>query len=520
MGGSFSHAGGVGASGIARWDGTNWFPLGTGLDSGGLIYALAFAPNGDLYAGGRFTNIGGVAVNGLARWDGTRWWDVGGGLTASPYGQVRALLFQGTNLYVGGYFDQAGPQMIAVAGVALWNGLTWSALGQPEAPASGQVEGLVSDGQYLYASGQFQHLGGVAATNFARWDGSSWSSLGYGIPTAVHFFTVAVYEREVVVGGNFSTLGGQSFAGLARWIDNQWWQVGSGLGGSFPVVNSLAASPAGLLVGGVFSQAGTQGANSFAVWNLTNELPAILITTPTNQSVFNGYQTITVAAAAASANGPITSVQFFADGTSVGIATNVPFSAGWSNLTSGAHTLSATATDATGAGWSAGVNITVNLPLNGPIITQQPQSLTLGNGNTAVLTVQATGNGVISYQWFKDGIAIAGATTNSLTLTNSQLSDSAMYTVQVSDSTGTNSSTRAPVSVLQPVTPIWVKPIGLSIFTAPAVGQGRLGVRWVGQLQPSFARAQWRVSMALPDHQLRPHLADSGHKQFHLPRFR
>jgi outer membrane protein assembly factor BamB len=142
------------------------------------------------------------------------------------------------------------------------------------------------------------------------------------------------------------------------------------------------------------------------------------------------------------------------------------------------------------------VNITVNLPLNGPIITREPQSLTLSNGNTAVLTVQATGNGILSYQWFKDGIAIAGATTNSLTLSNSQLSDSAMYTVQVSDSTGTNSSTRAPVSVLQPVTPIWVKPIGLSIFTAPAVGQG--GLVYVGSdnynlvsIEPNGA-FQWR----------------------------
>ncbi len=78
-GGNFSQAGGVSASRVAQWNGTNWAPLAGGVTSDGSIDALACAPNGDLYAGGSFSSFGGVSANNLARWDGTNWWDVGGG---------------------------------------------------------------------------------------------------------------------------------------------------------------------------------------------------------------------------------------------------------------------------------------------------------------------------------------------------------------------------------------------------------------------------------------------------------
>ena len=56
------------ANHIARWDGTAWHPLGSGMN--GFVDALAFGPDGSLYAGGKFTTAGGVTANGIARWDG------------------------------------------------------------------------------------------------------------------------------------------------------------------------------------------------------------------------------------------------------------------------------------------------------------------------------------------------------------------------------------------------------------------------------------------------------------------
>ena len=437
-GGIFTNVGGISISDIARWDGTNWFPLGSGVNTPyfqyGSVKSLAVAPNGDLYAAGEFSSIGGVNVNSLARWDGTNWYDVGGGVsTSSAAGIINSLLCRGTNLY--------GVDIMALA----------------------------TDGTNLYAAGQFPQIGGVNATNLAQWDGTNWNAYP-PVPSAKTVISsLAIFKNEIIVGGNFTNIDGLTTTSLARWIDNQWWPLGSGLAGGYPVVNNLSVSPAGLLVGGNFTQAGSQNANCLALWDLTNELPAIQITSPSNGAVFNGYQTIPISANSASANGPITQLELFVDGSSLGTFTNPPIAGSWSNLTSGSHVISATASDVTGASWTENVSITVNLPTNGPIITQQPQSETLSNGATFLISVQATGNGTVDYQWFKDGVSVAGATNSSVIVTNAQLGDSAVYTVAVSDGLGTNTSIRAPVSILQPVSIVWVNYSGFD--GSPAIGR-------------------------------------------------
>lgn len=52
IGGAFSIAGETWATNVAKWNGTHWSPLGSGLN--GQVNALALWGN-DLYAGGRFT---------------------------------------------------------------------------------------------------------------------------------------------------------------------------------------------------------------------------------------------------------------------------------------------------------------------------------------------------------------------------------------------------------------------------------------------------------------------------------
>jgi hypothetical protein len=64
--GWFTRADGVAVNGVARWDGSRWHPMGTGIS--GLVYALALDGQGQLYAGGSFTTAGGVAARHIARW--------------------------------------------------------------------------------------------------------------------------------------------------------------------------------------------------------------------------------------------------------------------------------------------------------------------------------------------------------------------------------------------------------------------------------------------------------------------
>lgn len=116
-GGPFTIAGGAAASGIAKWDGAQWSPLGSGI--GGpeaWIHSLAAFDDGTdpgLYAGGILSSAGGVAASKIAKWDGARWSPLGSGMGVTSYHEVSALtVFDdgsggGPALYAGGGFTLA-----------------------------------------------------------------------------------------------------------------------------------------------------------------------------------------------------------------------------------------------------------------------------------------------------------------------------------------------------------------------------------------------------------------------------
>lgn len=102
---------------LARWDGTAWVPLGGSFYGGVWVLSVI---GGDLYAGGSFGGIGGgPPARGIARYDGSSWNVVGSGV--GP--QVRAIAEAedptGTYLYVGGEITWAGEDHLS-AGIARW----------------------------------------------------------------------------------------------------------------------------------------------------------------------------------------------------------------------------------------------------------------------------------------------------------------------------------------------------------------------------------------------------------------
>ena len=152
-GGDFLFAGGAYAPGVAKWTGTRWASVGGGVE--GSVYALAvYDADGDgpnppaLYVGGNFSEAGGQAARNIARWDGTAWSSVGGGvnddvftmLVVSDDGQGPRSASVGSQaqfLYVGGRFGKAGGA--DAAGIAEWNGTSWSPLGGGVSEGLGRV---------------------------------------------------------------------------------------------------------------------------------------------------------------------------------------------------------------------------------------------------------------------------------------------------------------------------------------------------------------------------------------------
>ncbi len=71
LGGRFDTLFGVEANGIIGFDGTNWFPMGSGTN-GVVVSIIRF--NGDLFIAGVFDSIGNTRIEApMARWDGTDW---------------------------------------------------------------------------------------------------------------------------------------------------------------------------------------------------------------------------------------------------------------------------------------------------------------------------------------------------------------------------------------------------------------------------------------------------------------
>jgi uncharacterized delta-60 repeat protein len=94
----------------------------------------------------------------------------------------------------------------------------------------------------------------------------------------------------------------------------------------------------------------------------------------------------------------------------------------------------------------------VNLP---PAIGAQPQSQTIASGQTAVLSVGATGSATLSYQWYQvpsgtGTTPIPGATASSYT--TPALTSATSYWVQVSNPYGTANSNTATITVTTPPT--------------------------------------------------------------------
>jgi hypothetical protein len=86
-----------------------------------------------------------------------------------------------------------------------------------------------------------------------------------------------------------------------------------------------------------------------------------------------------------------------------------------------------------------------------PLIITNPASLTVEVGQTATFSVTATGAGTLTYQWYKNGVAISGATSSSYTTPPAVLGDSgSVFTVTVSNANGTVTSLGATLTVQVP----------------------------------------------------------------------
>ncbi|MBJ6107847.1 VCBS repeat-containing protein [Hymenobacter sp. BT523] len=267
-GGRFTSAGGVTTNGgIARWDGSAWTALGTGI-GGGTVSALAAGSAGTLYVGGSFTTAGGVAVQNVARWSGTAWSALVISTIRGVGGTVRAIAVLGSNVIVGGsLLDSSGSFCTLIR----WTGTTWSTMQSTTSTSEG-VYSLRNDGSgNLYVGGDYAAYGGTSGSTVAKLNSSlAWSSITTGSKGTVS--ALAVNSSVLYAGGQLQVIGNAAVSNVAKYTFSlsSWAQLGTlaPAGGMGSSVSAVAVNASGTVyAGGTFLRAGDTPANYIASWN-------------------------------------------------------------------------------------------------------------------------------------------------------------------------------------------------------------------------------------------------------------
>ena len=478
--GGFTTADGIVASSIARWDGNTWSALGSGI-GGYSPYINALAMSGtNLFAGGWFTAPGLPPANGVAKWNGSGWSGLGSGVEGKD-SYVLALAASGTDLYAGGRFTMMGG--VWANYIAKWDGSTWSALGEG---LNGWVYALAVSGSNLYAGGQFTTAGGVQAHCLAKWDGDSWSALGAAIPGGGAVRAIVVDGDDIYVGRGDE---GGSYGSVAKWDGSTWSALGSAMNGP---VYALAGSGTNLFAAGHFTSVGEVPANNIAKWDgstwsalgsgILGEYPQVYALAANGGDLYAGGGGFT------NAGGVLVTNLAKWDGNT------------WSTMGSGmggeSRYVYALLADGTGHLFVGG-NFSLAGNTVSPYIVQgniggefltilvQPQSQTVALGTTIDLAVIAAGSPAPAFQWyFNVTNSLTDATNAELRLDNLRFSDSGIYSVVITNAYGAVTSAPAlltavdaPVILSSPTNT--AVQVGAAIdFSVKAVGTPPLAYQW------------------------------------------
>lgn len=217
IGGQFDIADTMTVSNVTCWNRETgaWTKLGDGLN--GTVHALVTDENGTVYAGGTFSGSGNKPIAHVARWSGTEWEPLGEGID----GNVFTLLYNDGVLYAGGEFDSAGG--VEAANVARWDiaSQSWDRMGPGlDADFLPGVYSMSYGGGQLFAAGQFRVSGTDSIRNIARWNPQGWwGALGSGTDRVINAVVVRESDGAIFVGGHFLEAGSKPSPYVGLWQD-------------------------------------------------------------------------------------------------------------------------------------------------------------------------------------------------------------------------------------------------------------------------------------------------------------
>lgn len=453
IGGLFTNVNGVVHNHLARLepDGRLDTTFNARLDEGDGkgVFSIRTLSNGQIIAGGVFTSINGVNRSAVARFNPDGGLDTSFNANLDNFSLVVAVeVASSQRIIIGGYFvNTASSQLISIA--ALNNDGSMDNSFRAETPPDNQVNSVTIQP-----------------------------------------------DGKVIVGGYFHTLQGTTRGGVARLNSDgsldRSFDTGFGVSGmANSGLLSVALQPDGnIMIAGAFTRVNRTSRNGIARL-YGDELTAPVITIhPASRSVCAGENvTFNVGA-----GGSGLTYQWRKNGTSVPGATTASFTiAAVGQNDAGSYDVVVTGTDGTATSNPATLSINSSVSISG-----QPSSQMLCAGSSASFNISLSGSGPFSYQWRKDGNAIPGQTTATLTLNSIGASDAGTYDVLVNGACGSITSDPATLAInsatisRHPASQT-VCAGGSATFNVTVNGNGPFGYQWrkggntiAGQTSPTL----------------------------------
>lgn len=364
-----------------------------------------------------------------------------------PPGQAKLQIYA-SNISAG-YFTETGTYVSDTGDTVLWinrggpysgcNGWTY-AVGYPgwnftlqNPPAGSYYVGMTSQSsvrccQYTPVSGC---LDVVLVGSFTV------TAVLTAAPPPPPEITTQPQSASVLAGSSVSFSVGASGQGLSY----QWQKNGNNIAGANGptfTLNNVQSTDAGSYTVVVSNSGGsvTSGAATLSVL-----LPPSITSQPQSVAVMPGQNPTFAVVASGS---PTLSYQWAKNGLKLSGATSATLTIQKASLLD-AGSYVVVVSNSAGSQTSAAATLTV-----GPSITSQPANFSVPIAGTAQFSVTAIGSPMLSYQWYFNGVAIAGENGAAVAINNAQTIDAGNYSVKVSNDAGSTNSQNATLTLLTP----------------------------------------------------------------------
>jgi len=496
IGGNFSNISGTYRNRLARL-----YSNGT-LDTGFLnslnganntVYCAVVEGDGRIVIGGTFTTLNNTTRIGVARLNSNGTLD--GSFVPGNYYSVNSLAVQTNNqVILAGSATSGGPMAVfrLNADGTLDPTFTNNPIGNATANFPVYAVALQTDGKVL-AGGSFTAVGGLTRNEIVRLNTDGTVDASFVPPTTINGAVRSILvqpDGKILIGGDFSVNTGKASSHVVRlattgaldtnftgnsYLNGSVYALALQANNSFlaggtfssynygtdllrcypdgtvdtnfyasfnsPIYALALQNDGGILVGGNFYISGTPSQYSLA--RVYGDLyPPQFTFQPTNRAVAVGSN---VTFSAQVSNPTLTYFQWLKNGEAIPGATDMSYSL-YNVQLGDAGTYAVAASNGLGENTSSNAALVVGLP---PVITQQPASLIVTQGQTASFTAGASGV-PLTYAWRFNGFIIGGATNATLTFASTVSANAGSYTCQITNFLGSVTTTPATLTVDAP----------------------------------------------------------------------